>query len=106
MTTATATIFAAFALLADMDVRVNADGSWTIIDVPMRGESDPIADVRDVAFHAADMMRNDGGGKTKTPEYAAVEALHIGGSIHAENTAQKRDGGFDYTAYAAAHGGC
>jgi len=59
MTNIAKLIVAAFRILADMDVRPNDDGTFTIIDIAMNGESDPIADIRDVAFIVASYIRQD-----------------------------------------------
>lgn len=68
----------AFALLADMDINVLADGRVEILDIPMHGVSDPY-EVADAAYHCAAFFAQDG---RAVP--ADLEALARTGSIWAK----------------------
>lgn len=60
---AIALITDAFSRLPDMDFQANDDGTYTILDIPMKGYSDPIDDVRDLAFFARQFLVQDGIGQ-------------------------------------------
>lgn len=84
----TALIIAAFALLTDMAVTANDDGTFTVTDVAMKGTGN-VVDAAQAAYLVLSFLRQDGR-QNEAPE--GLEAAGVGSE--GWKAAQPKAGGF------------